>query len=83
MFRALPVMNRICNEKEIERQRDIHQKKINSMQSSFRQMSPQNYSVDYKLNKQKRQLINESRFTEIERENRILLEKITHIMISK
>ena len=46
-------------------------------------MSPQNYSVDYKLSRHKKEQLNESRFTEIERENRLLLEKITSIMVNR
>ncbi|KAL4429319.1 hypothetical protein ABPG74_002305 [Tetrahymena malaccensis] len=80
MYRAQPIFNKICVDKELERKREIHRQKINNIQSTFRQKTPQNYSVDYKLNRLKKEQQHESRYTEIERENRILLEKITHIM---
>ncbi|KAL4453740.1 hypothetical protein ABPG74_009636 [Tetrahymena malaccensis] len=71
--------NRILYNKSIERNQEIHLKKLRDIKSNFRAKSP----FSYEINKKKKEQLQETKHTEIERENRILLEKITNIMQNK
>ncbi|EAR95626.2 hypothetical protein TTHERM_00266360 (macronuclear) [Tetrahymena thermophila SB210] len=71
--------NRILYNKSIERNQEIHLKKLREIKSNFRAKSP----FSYEINKKKKEQLQETKHTEIERENRILLEKITNIMQNK
>lgn len=78
MFRAIPVPNRNCGQFQNEQNRKMHQKKLLQMKHLIDTRPPGTFGLA-NSRKKKEQLI-EDRFTEIERENRILLEKITQIM---
>ncbi|KAM3127468.1 hypothetical protein pb186bvf_020448 [Paramecium bursaria] len=67
--------NKICYQFERERMDNIHSRKLTDIQSSLKTQLDQPYG-----NQNKKHLIMEEKYTEIERENRILLEKIQHIM---
>jgi len=81
MHRAIPIGNKIVSKKERERNDDIHQRKLASMKSSLDRSAPQRFQ--HLSNNSKKEKQRESRFKEIQRENQMLLEKITTIMSSK
>jgi E3 ubiquitin-protein ligase TRIP12 len=81
MFRAIPVSNRILSKKWDEKNHEIHMKKLNDMKSTIDAKRPASFA-HLKRRAKKEQML-EDRYTEIERENRILLEKMSQIMQNK
>jgi len=78
MYRAIPEGNKLLSRRWREKEREIHQHKLSSMKATVEIREPATFShLQKKLKKSQMQ---EERYTEIERENRILLEKMTHIM---
>ncbi|OMJ66778.1 hypothetical protein SteCoe_36265 [Stentor coeruleus] len=81
MHRAIPISNKILSKKWEENNHRIHTEKLKNMQSRVNSGCPQEFfHLKYKA---KRDQMLEDRFTEIERENRILLEKMSSIMNKK
>lgn len=78
MFRAIPMPNKNCVNFTNEQNRKLHLKKVIEMRPFVNTSPPNSFGI-VNSRKKKEQLM-EDRFTEIERENRILLEKITNIM---
>lgn len=78
MYRAIPVPNKSCYHFVNEQNQKIHKKKIREMKPFIDNGLPLTFG--YGNNRRKKEQLIEDRFTEIERENRILLEKITTIM---
>lgn len=79
MYRALPVINRVLNKKWEEISQSRHESKLRLARSSIETRTPPIRFRHVKLNHKKGQM-QEDRYTEIERENRILLEKMTNIL---
>ena len=77
MYRGMPYMNKHVRRKEEERTMNYHLNKLTEIR-------PVTSTIDrgeaITINNKKGDLQKEARFTEIERGNRILLEKITSIM---
>jgi E3 ubiquitin-protein ligase TRIP12 len=81
MNRPQPVSNKILFKKWEENNKRIHQEKLKNMQARVNSGKPaQFFHLKFKA---KRDQMLEDRFTEIERENRILLEKMSSIMNKK
>lgn len=80
MYRAIPVVNKTCAERIRNRNRDIHKQKIKGMRSRVDTSVPSVASFDHLRNNLKREQILEDRYSEIDRENRILLQKMSDIM---
>jgi alcohol dehydrogenase YqhD (iron-dependent ADH family) len=88
MYRAIPEGNKILSRRWREKDREIHQSKLSQMKPTVEIREPASFAhLQKKLKKNqmqegKRAIYNHilERYTEIERENRILLEKMTHIM---
>ena len=78
MFRAIPIPNKICGNFANEQNKKFHRKKILEMRHLIDMKPPDTFGLTN--NRKKKEQLMEDRFTEIERENRILLEKITSIM---
>eukprot|EP00164_Ancoracysta_twista_P003069 GFYU01004093.1.p1 GENE.GFYU01004093.1~~GFYU01004093.1.p1 ORF type:complete len:491 (-),score=140.47 GFYU01004093.1:155-1627(-) len=78
MYRQIPVANRICAEKWKERDRKLHKKRLRDMKSEVDNAPPPLY-IHLVQNLKKAQ-IEEDRYVQIERQNRLLLEKMAHIM---
>ncbi len=78
MDRSIPVSNKLIVQRINERNRQIHLNKLNEVKPSINRQPPPSFN-HLKSNKKKNQLY-EAKLTEIERENRILLEKLTNIM---
>lgn len=77
MFRAIPVSNKLIEKKSHERSFEKHQRKLQEIKPLLPER-PETFS-HLKRNK-KKELLVEERFTEIERCNRLLLERLTNIM---
>ena len=78
MNRGVPVKNKVLTKKWAENVQRIHMLKLKNMHARVNSGRPAEF---YHLKiKAKREQMLEDRFTEIERENRILLEKMSSIM---
>lgn len=86
--RALPVDNRLCNDRWVERCQRIHREKLANMQSTatdprlttLDNTMPITLKMQHLHLKQKKAQLEEERFAQIELENRVLLEKMSKIM---
>jgi len=86
--RALPVDNRLCNDRWVERCQRIHREKLQGMQSTaadprlttLDNTMPITLKMQHLHLKQKKAQLEEERFAQIELENRVLLEKMSKIM---
>jgi E3 ubiquitin-protein ligase TRIP12 len=81
MYRSIPIQNKIVAAKIHEKDRQLHLNKLNSMKSTINTKAPGTFKHVGGNNKKKVQL-KEDKLSEIERENRILLQKLTSIMKS-
>jgi len=78
MYRGLPSGNKILTKKWQEKERQIHMRKLRNVKPTINLKKPKAFK-HLKSRAKKEQML-EDRYTEIERENRILLEKMTSIM---
>lgn len=78
MYRSIPRPNRICSEKKIKQDLTLHQKKLKEMKAFIDINEPESY--DFLKSRKKKEIMKEIRLTEIDRENKILLQKISSIM---
>lgn len=78
MFRAIPMPNKNCGNFTNEQNKKLHKKKLMQIKHFIDTRPPGTFGLGN--NRKKKEQLMEDRFTEIERENRILLEKITQIM---
>mmetsp|Transcript_22183 Transcript_22183/g.33071 ORF Transcript_22183/g.33071 Transcript_22183/m.33071 type:complete len:95 (-) Transcript_22183:45-329(-) len=76
--KAMPVQNKACMKKYVKRCQDRHRQKLRDMKSSVDNKSPR--QATHLKTKAKTHALMEDRFAQIETENRILLEKMSHIM---
>ncbi|KAF4690558.1 hypothetical protein FOZ63_032414 [Perkinsus olseni] len=80
MYRSLPVCNKICARKVDERNKEIHKQKLKEMRSTVDTREPQVCHLEHMRINAKREQLLEERYCEIDRENRILLQKMSDIM---
>lgn len=91
MYRAIPCGNKLLSKKWSDKEREIHMNKLKGIKptveirepAQFRHLKKKLKKTQMLEGKNKRTLLLSyiiDRYTEIERENRILLEKMTHIM---
>lgn len=78
MYRSIPTANKIIERKTLERNRVLHEKKLQEMKCSIDRDVPSTFG-NLKYNPKKIQM-QEEKISEIEKDNRLLLEKLTHIM---
>lgn len=76
MFKDTAFGNKIVRKKDHERSMEYHLENIKNAKPLTKPIE----GLDINLNNRKKEYQTEMRFTEIERENRILLEKISTIM---
>jgi len=76
--KALPTLNKHTDLRYYQKCQTIHAEKLNSIKSSIDTTAPARRN-HLRKNMKKEQMM-EERFAKIERENRILLEKMAHIM---
>lgn len=80
MYRAIPIGNKICAKRGEQRRHDQHREKIRTMKPSIDTSEPRVCQFDHIRNNLKREQMLEERYSEIDRENRILLQKMSDIM---
>jgi len=91
MFRSLSTGNRTCNQKVIDRNYALHQKRLKNIKSiSSETLKLQNHdsevikTASYLRNhNKKKEVQNEEYYVRVERDNRILLEKMADIVNNK
>ncbi|KAL7535647.1 hypothetical protein ACHAWF_005225 [Thalassiosira exigua] len=76
--KAMPVQNKACMTRHIQRCQERHQQKLRDMKSSIDNKCPR--AATHLKTKAKKNALMEDRFAQIETENRLLLEKMSHIM---
>ncbi|TMW68359.1 hypothetical protein Poli38472_005827 [Pythium oligandrum] len=76
--KAIPTLNKHTDSKYYQKCQEIHRLKLNTIKSSIDNSEPHR-PLHLRKNLKKEQM-KEERYAEIERENRILLEKMSHIM---
>lgn len=81
MYKAIPEVNKPVRTRELLLNRRIHLKHLDELRPM--NLTTIHESSSQSLNNKKREMLTEDRMTEIERENRILLSKISDIMHSK
>ena len=77
----MPVANRLTNDRVVAHHHEIHRKKLSSIKACIDNSRPKT-ATHLLVNLKKRQMT-EERFSTIERENRLLLEKMSFIMQNK
>jgi E3 ubiquitin-protein ligase TRIP12 len=80
MYRSIPVVNKACVERVRKREHDMHRQRIKSMRPQVDTTVPTVCHLDHLRNNLKREQLLEERYYEIDRENRILLQKMSDIM---
>lgn len=78
MYRSIPVSNKILKKKWDEHLQALHHEKLRTMKSSVDAGKP--YTLGIIKGRAKKEQLQEDRYQEIERENRLLLDKMTNIM---
>ncbi len=78
MYRGLPSGNKLLTKKWREKERKIHMEKLRKVKPTLNVKKPKAFK--HPKSRAKKEQMLEDRYTEIERENRILLEKMTSIM---
>jgi len=74
----MPVQNKACMEKYLKRCQERHIQKLRDMKCSIDNNSPK--QATHLKNKVKKNALMEERILQVETENRLLLEKMSHIM---
>lgn len=81
MHRAIPVGNRLLSRIWEERSEELHRRKLRDMRARVDSASP--HVFPHTARRAKKEQLLEEHYTEIERENRLLLEKMSSIMKGK
>merc|ERR1719401_225269 len=82
MHRAIPVGNKRCAERNVQRHQEMHKQRLKAMRPQVDTSEPRTTHFDHLRNNLKREQILEERYYEIDRENKILLQKMSDIMKS-
>lgn len=80
MHRAIPIGNKLCAKREQQRRHDFHRNQVKNMRPLVDTLEPKVCQFDHIRNNLKREQMLEERYSEIDRENRILLQKMSDIM---
>ena len=91
MHRSIPTGNKLIQQKLDERNKTFHLKKLEEIRRSVSRISQTQYANQNLLqqnlslwkNNKKKDINNELYFTRVERENRMLVEKISKILKTK
>lgn len=78
--RWMPVSNAITHKRQVQRRQDLHREKLRQMESTVDTSLPKTYQLPHLRRNLKKAQLMEERYTAIERENRLLLEKMSYIM---
>jgi len=74
----MPIGNKQCYARTVKANQDKHRNKLATIKPSIDNKAPQRFAHLQK--NQKKEQMMEERYAEIERDNRLLLEKMSHIM---
>jgi len=80
MYRAIPVGNKLCAERNRQRNQELHRQRLRAMKPQVDTTVPDVVHLDHLKNNLKREQLLEERYFEIDRENKILLQKMSDIM---
>lgn len=80
MDRGLAYSSKICAQREHERRAELHKKKLHKVKPSVDTSEPRTFALAHVHGNLKKEQMLEERYTEIDRENRILLQKMSNIM---
>jgi E3 ubiquitin-protein ligase TRIP12 len=80
MYRTIPVGSKICHKHEMKKQDARHKRAIREMKPGIDTRQPATCSLQHLRNNMKREQLLEDRYMEIDRENRILLQKMSDVM---
>jgi E3 ubiquitin-protein ligase TRIP12 len=80
MHRAIPMASKACFERERNKEKELHKKKIRAMRPQVNTETPHVHHFDHLRNNLKKEQLLEERYHEIDRANRILLNKMSDIM---
>merc|ERR1719419_799731 len=80
MDRALPCGSKICARRTEQRRLDLHRARVRNVRPLVDTSEPMAVQMDHVRNNLKREQMLEERYSEIDRENRILLRKMSEIM---
>lgn len=83
MHRAIPVMNKACTERIRKKEHDAHKARIKSMKPQIDTTVPMVCHLDHLRNNLKREQLLEDRYYQIDRDNKILLQKMSEMMSKK
>jgi len=78
MHRAQPQASKLLNKKWHDQQQESHQARLRSMKPTYKINQPLHHK--HLVSKPKKNQMLEERYSEIERENKILLDKMTNIL---
>jgi E3 ubiquitin-protein ligase TRIP12 len=76
--RAMPIGNKQCYARHVQANQEKHKYKMATVKCSIDNSAPKRFS--HLQRNQKKEQMMEERYAEIERDNRFLLEKMSHIM---
>eukprot|EP00930_Biecheleria_cincta_P069141 TRINITY_DN56919_c0_g1_i1.p1 TRINITY_DN56919_c0_g1~~TRINITY_DN56919_c0_g1_i1.p1 ORF type:complete len:323 (-),score=51.35 TRINITY_DN56919_c0_g1_i1:183-1088(-) len=77
---GLLVANKACTARVRKRELDAHRNRIRSMKPQIDNSTPETHGLDHLRNNLKREQLLEERYHEIDRDNRILLQKMSDVM---
>lgn len=80
MYRAIPVGNKLCAKRNMERHQNLHRSRIKNIQASTDTSAPKTMHLEHIRNNLKREQMLEERYSQIDRENMNLLQKMSDIM---
>jgi len=80
MDRGLAYSSKICAQREHERRAEMHKHRLRSVKPSVDTSEPRTFQLAHIHGNLKKEQMLEERYTEIDRENRILLQKMSNIM---
>ena len=75
----MPIGNKACHARFVKAQQERHKKKLREMKASIDTKEPHTRQGGKRRNPKKEQMM-EERYAQIERDNRLLLEKMSYIM---
>ena len=76
--KAMPIGNKQCYARHVKANQDKHRRNLATMKAAIDNKPPQRFA--HLQRNQKKEQMMEERYAEIERDNRLLLEKMSHIM---
>jgi hypothetical protein len=80
MYRAIPVGNKACANRVRDRHYEMHKQRVKTMRPQVDNAEPHVKQLSHLQNNLKREQLEEEKYQKIDRENKILLQKMSDIM---